>query len=79
MEDQIRWAYRQILKEDPNKGLMGYAQRYAYLGLQNHFRGQDLKDNALRVVCNLQYWRGEKARTLKALLRKFISDPIEGD
>jgi len=72
-ERAIRQAYRLILQQPfTGKGLMPYAQEYARLGLKNGFRGQDLKDNALRVVTNLIHWRGEVAKRTKALLREFI-------
>lgn len=57
-------------KNNPNNSNLQYAAGYASAGRRMHDR-EEIRVQALYILSNLQYWRGDEARTVKALLKQF--------
>jgi hypothetical protein len=48
-----------------------YAKAYATAALQHSMTGHELKVQCLYILNNLQYWRGDKARVVKQVLKEY--------
>lgn len=62
-------ACRDVL-EHSNGAFSVYAKGYANAGLAMSDTVM-IESQAVRILVNLQYWRGEKAREVKAELKRF--------
>lgn len=70
-EEVVKAAFRRVLKECPSSGLGEYAKSYARIGLSMTV-DLGLRTQALYVLTNLRYWRGDAAREVKAVLKAEI-------
>lgn len=62
--------FRTILKQDGSKGFMAYAQSYARAGIG--MEGEMLAIQVSYVLNNIQYWRGDVARSTKTHLKAIV-------
>ena len=67
-EGEVHNALRAIIANREAKAL-NWAVNYARAGLG--LSGQDLKDQCNYVLSNMEHWRGETAREVRAILKNF--------
>jgi len=75
MDNLVRAALKAVVLETPSSGFNDYARAYAQAALNHPHNGgemenEELKVQLLYVLNNLQYWKGERAKEVKAILRK---------
>lgn len=76
MDDKVKEALEAVVKEAPSTGYNEYARAYAEAALNHPFgvnrvmEGEELRVQLLYILNNLQYWKGERAREVKAVLKK---------
>lgn len=70
--DEVMGALQCILEECPN----GYAKAYtlAYLKAVEEFGAKGASMQIPYILGNMQHWRGEKARAVKATLKRLASE-----
>ncbi len=66
----IRDALNTIIKECRDES----AKVYARAALRDEMSGKELCVQIRYILCNLQYWRGDKAREVKKALNFIIRD-----
>ena len=78
MDAELKDAlYAVILEQSYNRDSWA-AESYAQAALSRPRTGQEMEDEELRVqllyvLNNILYWRGERAREVKAILRRYAS------
>ena len=74
MDDKVRNALQAVVKECPPSGYGEYAKAYAEAALNHPYQGSYMEGEELRVqiiyvLGNLHYWRGDRVREIKGILR----------
>ena len=75
MDEKIKAALEAVIREAPDVGYNEYGKTYANTALNNPrtgepMKGHELKVQLLYVLNNLQYWKGDRAKEIKAILKK---------
>ena len=75
MDNLVKTALKAVILEAPSSGYNDYARAYAQAALNHPYSGgemqsEELKVQLLYVMNNLQYWKGDRAKEVKAVLRK---------
>ena len=75
MDNLVKAALKAVMLETPSSGYSDYARTYAQAALNHPYSGGEMKNEELKVqllyvLNNLQYWKGDRAKEVKAILRK---------
>ena len=65
MDKRVKEALEAVCSEQKD----GFAKTYASAALDYNMIGHELYVQCLYVLSNLQYWRGARAREVKAILK----------
>jgi hypothetical protein len=63
----FHWVCQNVIRYCPNS----YAQAYAKIGIDKCHNETDIKAQIPYILGNMSYWRGDRAKELKLMLRSF--------
>ena len=73
MDAELKDALHAVIIEQTNNRDSWAAESYAQAALDRQMEGEELRVQLLYVLNNTAYWRGERAREVKAILRRYAS------